>query len=131
MSAAGTSTTTASVPPLTANGKGYIVGVGEREAWAAQFARLTWGATLVGAVVSFDEERLRRYLRAWGACPGWHYHLADVENLVAGKLGAAPPWDSSELSAAAGVDPATFDKHTALGDARWAMALYDAVMGRA
>ena len=29
-----------------------------------------------------------------------------------------------------GVDPDDFDRHTALGDARWAKAIYEAVMGR-
>jgi hypothetical protein len=39
-----------------------------------------------------------------------------------------PPWDSDELSLAVGVDPEQFDRHTALGDAKWAKALYEAVM---
>lgn len=118
--------------------------------WCHQFARLTWGRHLVGAVVSFDEERLRRLLRANHACPGWHYHLIDVEALAVGAVGerarlvqAHPecfgnieitplldlPWDSRELSRAVGVDPDQFDKHTALGDARWAKAIYEACTG--
>jgi DNA polymerase III epsilon subunit-like protein len=93
-----------------------------------EFARLTRGAHLVGAVVSFDEERLRTMLQGFGHLPMWHYHLADVENLVAGKLGILPPWDSDELSLAVGVNPEKFHRHEALEDARWAMALWDAVM---
>lgn len=27
-------------------------------------------------------------------------------------------------------DPVVFDRHTALGDSRWAKAIYEAVMGR-
>lgn len=42
---------------------------------------------------------------------------------------AKPPWKSTDLSLAIGVDPERFDRHTALGDARWAKAMYDAVMG--
>lgn len=42
---------------------------------------------------------------------------------------AGPPWKSDELSLAVGVDPADFDRHTALGDCRWAKAIYEAVMG--
>jgi hypothetical protein len=43
---------------------------------------------------------------------------------------AAPPWRSEELSRAVGVDPPeAAERHTALGDARWAMRLYDVVMG--
>jgi DNA polymerase III epsilon subunit-like protein len=98
--------------------------------FAQSFAQLTWGCHLVGAVVSFDEERLRKLLRANGMCPGWHYHLVDCEALAAGKLGMEPTGDSMELSAAMGVDPDQFDRHTALGDARWAKALYEAVMQR-
>lgn len=42
---------------------------------------------------------------------------------------ARPPWDSSDLAAAVDVDlPGDEDRHTALGDARWARDLYDAVM---
>lgn len=100
------------------------------DVFAAQFSRLTAGAHLAGAVISFDEERLRKLLRANGACPRWHYHLVDVEAYAAGKLGMEPPWDSEELSTAVGVDPETFDRHTALGDARWAKAIYDAVRSR-
>lgn len=41
----------------------------------------------------------------------------------------APPWDSSELCDAVGVaEPSDEDRHTALGDARWARDVYDAVM---
>ena len=116
--------------------------------WCRRFAELTWGAHLVGAVPSFDEERLRRLLRANGACPGWHYHLIDVEALAVGWLcGGGPrrrtpegaftglgdppalPWDSRALSRAVGVEPDQYDAHTALGDARWAKALFDAIMG--
>ena len=107
--------------------------------WCEHFRHLTTGAHLVGAVVSFDEERLRRLLRANGVVPRWHYHLVDVEALAAGYLAGSsvidwseisvPPWESHELSTAIGVDPDLFDRHTALGDARWAKAIYEAVIG--
>lgn len=94
-------------------------------------AALTHSAHLVGNVVSFDEERLRRLVLACGRQPSWHYHLVDVEALVAGRLGIAPPWKSSELSEAIGVAlPSEEDRHTAMGDARWARDLYDAVMAK-
>ncbi|WP_267595512.1 hypothetical protein [Carbonactinospora thermoautotrophica] len=42
------------------------------------------------------------------------------------------PWRSDELSIACEVEPAPpEDRHTALGDARWARDLYDAITGRA
>jgi hypothetical protein len=52
--------------------------------FATTLARVTHGAHLVGNVVSFDEERLRRLLLRYGCVPSWHYHLVDVEALVAG-----------------------------------------------
>ena len=117
--------------------------------------RITRGAHLVGAVVSFDADVLGQRMRAHGICPSWHYHLIDCEALAAGFLAgqfmacqqvgnpeadgptveeartAIPPWKSDDLSRVIGVDPDDFDRHTALGDAKWARAIYDAVMGRA
>lgn len=98
--------------------------------------RLTRGAHLVGAVVSFDADVLGTRMRASGICPSWHYHLIDVEPLVVGYLArtsraAFPPWHSDDLSAGLGVSVTTDDRHTALGDARWAMRLWDAVMASA
>lgn len=123
--------------------------------WCEYFRDLTAGLHLAGAVVSFDEERLRRLLHRNGVLHRWHYHLIDAEALAAGWLNAfaaqlergqpgelpgperaahlreiaAPPWDSHELSRAVGVEPDDFDRHTALGDAKWARAIYDVVMG--
>jgi len=108
--------------------------------FAERFAELTRGRHLVGAVPSFDEERLRKLLRSNGACPEWHYHLVDVEALAVGYLAGRAqihvgpgvgglPWDSEALSLAVGVDPDRFVRHSALGDARWAKAIYEAVMG--
>lgn len=109
----------------------------------SQIAELTRGRHLVGAVVSFDEERLRKLLRENGECPMWHYHLIDVEALAVGYLWRkvaenveagyndsiepSLPWDSEDVSFSVGVDPDDFDRHTALGDARWAKAIYEAV----
>lgn len=96
--------------------------------WCEHFRELTAGLHLAGAVVSFDEERLRRLLHRNGVLHRWHYHLCDVEALAAGKLGIEPPWKSDDLSAALGVTVSEEDRHTALGDAKWAKRLYDAVM---
>lgn len=102
-------------------------------------------AHIVGAVPNFDTERLQRMCRERGVPWPAHHHLVDVENLTVGFLAAItsrprllspdrlpslqPPWDSNELSAAVGVDPEQFARHTAMGDAEWAMAIYDRVMG--
>lgn len=96
--------------------------------FAAEFARLTAGAHLVGAVVSFDAQRLDRLLRRYGACPTWHYHLVDVEALAAGRLRRPPPWKSDDLSDLVGVATDAYAKHEALGDAYWARDLYDATL---
>lgn len=125
--------------------------------FAQEFAALTHGLHLAGAVVSFDAAMLDHLLRANGVVPSWHYHLIDVEALAAGSIAgswdacnslrsgcgnhhgdgptedeykvALPPWDSNALSRAVGVDPDDFDRHTALGDCRWAKAIYEAVIG--
>lgn len=119
----------------------------------AEVERLTRGAHLVGAVVSFDAEVLAARMRAHGICPSGHYHLIDVEALAVGCLSAlhrvhtwppgirddrgmdrlpeliGPPWKSDDLAAALGVTISEQDRHTALGDARFARDIYDAVMG--
>lgn len=106
-------------------------------AFATEFAYLTRGRHLVGAVVSFDAERLSKLLKANGACPEWHYHLIDVEALAVGfsqwvtsgtAIALSLPWKSDDVSRAVGVDPDQFEKHTALGDAHWAKAVYEAVV---
>ncbi|HTF52202.1 MAG TPA: hypothetical protein VK735_32565 [Pseudonocardia sp.] len=97
-------------------------------------ARMTHGAHWVGAVPNFDTEPLDRLLREHGLAPAWHYHLIDVEALAIGYARAKGikiqlPWKSDELMDAIGVQkPSEQERHTALGDARWCMRTYDAVM---
>ena len=114
-----------------------------------RFADLVRGRHLVGAVPSFDAERLgalaRRHIDPIDL--PWHYHLIDVETLAVGflcGLGALHtdyrrpswwklrelPWHSDDLSRGVGVQPpAPDERHTALADARWAKRLYEAVLG--
>ena len=106
---------------------------------AAQIVRLwTHGAHLVGAVPNFDAEVLAALLRDNFLTPTWSYHLVDVENLAVGYVAGRehvtilPPWKSDDLTRMLGVEPASEkERHTALGDARWALRIYDAVMGGA
>lgn len=102
--------------------------------------RMTRGAHLVGAVPNFDAEVFADMLRRHQLAPAWHYHLIDVEALAVGYLAGrrpfdrsepvALPWSSDDLTRACGVEPAGDDeRHTALGDAKWAMRLYDAIVG--
>lgn len=114
---------------------------GPTREFADSIARLTHGAHFVGAVPSFDDAFLKRLLRSKGACPGWHYHLIDVEALAAGYIAGrgsmskptefnpCPPWNSNDLSRAVGVNPDDFDRHTAMGDACWVRAIYNATVG--
>jgi len=100
-------------------------------------------AHVVGAVPNFDTERLSILLERNGEQAPWHYHLICAENLAVGYLAGlnavhllegplpALPWDSDELSARLGVVAPVQARHTALGDARWARDIYDAVMGGA
>lgn len=104
-------------------------------AFLVEFIALTERAHLAGAVVSFDEERLRRLARHHGLTPGWHYHLIDVETVAIGALAARGirvplPWESHDLSNALGVELTWHDRHTALGDARWALRLLTAATKR-
>jgi DNA polymerase III epsilon subunit-like protein len=95
---------------------------------------LTRGAILMGSNPSFDAETLSARMRENGICPSWHYHLEDVPTLAKGWLygsGSALPetWKSDAISLACGVDPAGYDRHTALGDCRWVRDLFDVVTG--
>ena len=103
-------------------------------------AAVTHGAHLVSAVPNFDAEVLAALLRDNGLTPTWHYHLIDVEALAVGWVcawdrgdggpGIRPPWRSDDLSSALGVPlPAPDKRHTALGDAEWALAMYDHITG--
>jgi DNA polymerase III epsilon subunit-like protein len=90
----------------------------------------TRGAYLVGAVPSFDAGTLDPMLRRHRLVPAWLHRLRCVETLASGHLGrevgglkdAAKALDLS-------VDQAVL--HTAMGDARLAAAIWDAVMGGA
>jgi DNA polymerase III epsilon subunit-like protein len=100
--------------------------VESRASAAESVAEITAGKYIVGAVPSFDAGMLDPWLRRNGQCLSWHYHLICCEALAAGLLGQEPPWNSDDLSRNLGVEPT--DRHTALGDARWAKAMYEAVM---
>lgn len=108
-----------------------------RRAHAAELAELLDAAHIVGSVPWFDTAFLAKYLRANGHAPSWHYHHIDVEALAVGALAQlddplTPPWSSDAITTQLGIPPADpADRHTALGDARWAMAAYDAALGPA
>ncbi|MFD4788275.1 hypothetical protein ACFWN1_14690 [Streptomyces sp. NPDC058459] len=92
--------------------------------------RLLRGTVLVGSNPGFDDRFLRKLLGFSNAL--WHYRPYDIVQLAAAKVGAQAagplPWRTHVLSRAIGVEPPTPDMaHTALGDARWARDVHDAV----
>lgn len=100
-------------------------------------------AVVVGSNPGFDITFLTKLLQAHARKLPWHYRTVDIATLAAGYLRGydlsagetSPeltlPWSSRALSQAVGVQPPGPDTaHTALGDARWAKAVYDAIHGR-
>lgn len=100
--------------------------------WCRMWMQMTKGAYIVGAVPNFDVERLDNLCKRYDYRMFNHHHLVDVENLVAGKYGMAPPWKSDDLFAVVGLNTEEEvyqkGKHTALGDARVVRDVYDIVM---
>ena len=98
---------------------------------------------LIGSNPRFDAERIG-YQIADDLPDLWHYRAVDVATLAAGWIAGrrsaervvtgphegvlAPPWKSDDLAATIGVKAGPH-RHTALGDARWALAVWDLVMG--
>lgn len=106
------------------------------------------GAIMVGSNPGFDDRHLRKLVGPGGA--QWHYRPVDIATLAAGfRYGQASsgayggdfawrtdypqvPYRSYDLSRAVGVEPPDKDvAHTALGDARWARDVFDAITGGA
>jgi DNA polymerase III epsilon subunit-like protein len=96
---------------------------------AALVQRWTAGATIIGVVPRFDTECLAEMFARHGLDTHWHPDLVDVVGLGAAVVrvsGREPESDVAGLSKQCGVRPPTAaQRHTALGDARWAMRWYD------
>lgn len=138
------------VPPQaeaawTGYGDGPVLPMKRSEVVAAVMDVLS-GAVMVGSNPGFDDRFLRRLLGPGAA--QWHYRPVDIATLAAGyrygqwASGAYGgdflfphdfprfPFSSRDLSRAVGVEPPGDDvAHTALGDARWARDVFDAVTG--
>lgn len=98
----------------------------DRERAALAIATQLAGATLVGSNPEFDARFLDRFLRENHQAPAWNYRMIDVVTLAAGRLGIRPPFSSTQISEAMGVQVDESLRHTALGDARWARDLFNA-----
>lgn len=96
----------------------------------------TAAAIVVGVNPRFDADRIAHQLLRPALLPDepWHYHLRDVAALATGYLAArgelpTDRWTSESLSAALGIEPAKYRRHTAMDDVRWARDQHDTVMG--
>jgi hypothetical protein len=94
----------------------------------------TLGATIVGVVPSFDTFCLTRMLSRHQLTPEWDPDVIDVVPMAASiirRQGRTPETDCARLSQQCGVrPPGAVHRHTALGDARWAMRWYDSLDAR-
>lgn len=100
-------------------------------------------AVVVGSNPGFDITFLTKLLHAHARKLPWHYRPVDIATLAAGYLRGydlsagetspelSLPYSSRALSQAVGVQPPGPNiAHTALGDARWARDVYDAIHDR-
>ena len=113
---------------------GYAAGHCLEEAAALSWVEaITRGAILVGHNVAFDAEGLATRMRANGFCPSWNYHLLEISSYAAGHLRGAgmpgylttPPWSLDEVARAVGVRSDADARHTAVGDAKLVMDVWD------
>lgn len=118
---------------------------------ATRLHYLLEGAVLVGSNPAFDADMIRNlFARYYGDAAPWHYRTVDIVTLAVGSLyGRASertrndcdatwygkvaravgwPWKSYDVSRHVQVEPPAAEvAHTALGDARWARDVWDAV----
>lgn len=109
---------------------------------AQQIAAITHDATLVGVNPAYDMAVLDRFLTRNGYQPSWDYRPYDLSAVTTGLVmgagydpdgsltGEGAVFRSHTLSELVGVPvPADDERHTAMGDTRWARDWYDAVQG--
>lgn len=123
----------------------------DRQTAATRLYALLNGAVMIGSNPAFDAEMIAHLFGRYYEQPKpWHYRTIDTTTLATGALyGRASewtrkdcdaawygkvanavgwPWKSYEVSRHVEVDPpAKAVAHTALGDARWARDVWDAV----
>lgn len=102
---------------------------------ALNLARFLAGAVVVGSNPAFDQAFLTRWLQRHGQVWTAHYRTVDVTTLGWGYLigsdsshdhGALVP-RSEVASRLIGVDPDDYERHSALGDARWVRDQFSAI----
>lgn len=85
-------------------------------------------AYLIAAVPSFDDGMLKALMWDHDRRIRWRYRLVCVETLVCGALARPVPYGLKDAADAMGVKYDPDELHSALGDARLARDVYDAVM---
>jgi DNA polymerase III epsilon subunit-like protein len=90
--------------------------------WIAE--TITPGSFLAGCTVHFDAAFLNVFLRENGQCPMWNYHLIDCTTYAAGRMQLKPPWKSTTLFEAYGIETDESKVHTALYDAEMSQRLF-------
>lgn len=96
------------------------------------------GVHLVGKNPHFDAEFLRHLFHRWGEKPSWHHRLVDVGSLAwgvdqqscrsTGFEGTNAPPTTEGVEFILGVHRKPDERHTALGDARWAYRAFRSVV---
>lgn len=94
---------------------------------ALQIARDSVGTHLIGAVPDFDAHFVSMFMLQNSYHPGWHYHLIDIETLIAGRLHLTPPYKSENLFEQLGLSRDYPNKHTAMGDVNQLIACWNAL----
>lgn len=113
---------------------------GDRYKWSHPHAAAldvttkTSGAYLCGMNVDFDADFLEHFLFGCGFAPAWEYKPVELESMMLGYLAHKGnhlpfPFRSSHLSHDIGIDPDIFDRHTAMGDAKWAYSVFRKITG--
>jgi hypothetical protein len=116
---------------------------------AHDVAVLLDGALIIGANPWFDAGHVDAFLREHGQCLAADYHMRDIGSVVDGYLAGhdlarrncafckhEPPeplrrpesMRLTEIARVLGINPDSYDTHTALGDARLTRAIWNAVM---
>jgi hypothetical protein len=109
---------------------------------AREVAALLDGALIVGANPWFDAGHIDAFLREYGQALSADYHMRDISSVVAGYLAGCSredwswpgPWPGpltssklTDVARAVGIDPGSYQTHTALGDTRLTVAIWDRV----